>query len=394
MLAKSRKRTSVINKLHILIFMTVLALAAPAPAQTYTVLYSFPGGSGGQYPIPGVIQDTVGNFYGTTANGGSDGYGVVFEVTTSGTEKVLHAFSGGSDGEYPYSPLLRDSKGNLYGTTNSGGAYGNGVVFKIDAAGKESILYAFAGGTSDGCNPYQGLIIDSKGNLYGTTNACGAFNYGTVFKLTPRGEATVLHSFAGGSKDGQEPSFYGHLLMDKAGKLYGSTQVGGSSGDGVLYKLSAKRKLTVLHSFAGGSSDGQYSSGSVAVDKAGNFYGTTYKGGADDYGVVWEVSKKRKETILHSFAGGSSDACYTVAGVVLDSEDNVYGNSSLCGASGEGTAWKLSKKGTLTLLHSFAGGSDGAVPYGELLRTANGELYGTTLEGGTDGYGTVWSYLP
>ena len=380
-----------INKLHIMAFIAVLALAAPAPAQTYTVLYSFPGGSGGQYPIPGVIQDTVGNFYGTTANGGSDGYGVVYEVATSGSETVLHTFSGGSDGEYPYAPVLRDRKGNLYGATNSGGNSGQGgVVYKIDTAGKETILHAFAGGTSDGCNPFQGVVMDSKGNLYGTTNGCGACNGGTVFKLTPTGKETVLHSFT----EGSEPSYYGHLLMDKAGDLYGVLQVGGSSGDGVLYKLSAKGKFTVLHSFAGGSSDGCYSSGSVAVDKAGNFYGTTYSCGAHNYGIVWEVSGKGKETILHNFAGGSSDGCNTVAGVVLDSNDNLYGNSSLCGASGEGTAWELSNKGALTVLHSFAGGSDGAVPYGELLRTAKGELYGTTLEGGTDDYGTVWSYLP
>jgi uncharacterized repeat protein (TIGR03803 family) len=109
---------------------------------------------------------------------------------------------------------------------------------------------------------------------------------------------------------------------------------------------------------------------------------------------VWKVTGKGKETILHSFAGGASDGCNTVAGPILDSKDDLYGNTSLCGASGDGTAWELSKTGTLTLLHSFAGGADGSVPYGELLRTARGELYGTTLEGGTDDYGTIWSYVP
>jgi uncharacterized repeat protein (TIGR03803 family) len=382
----------VLNKLHITTFMTILALSALAPAQTYTVIFSFPGGSGGQYPIPGVIQDTVGNLYGTTANGGDYGYGLVYEVTTSGTEKVLHAFSGGSDGEYPYAAVLRDGKGNLYGATNSGGnSQQGGVVYKIDAAGKETILHAFAGGTSDGCNPFQGLIMDGKGNLYGTTNGCGAYNGGTAFKLTPKGRETVLYSFP----EGSEPSYYGHLLMDKAGDLYGVLQVGGSSNDGVLYKLSAKGKYTVLHTFTGGSSDGQYSSGSVAEDKAGNLYGITYKGGTYDLGIVWEVTKKGKETILHNFAGGTSDSCNPVASVVLDSKDNLYDNSG-CAAYGYGAAWELSKKGTLTLLHSFAGSpDDGAGPFGaELLRTAKGELYGVTLEGGTAGYGTVWSYLP
>lgn len=383
-----------IRKTHLAAFMVLFASAVPAGAATYSTLYSFPGGSGGQYPIPGVIQDGSGNFYGTTANGGSNGYGIVFEVSAVGSETVLHAFAGGADGEYPYGPLLRDSKGNLYGTTNSGGMNGYGIVFEIDAAGKEHILYAFAGGTSDGCNPYQGLVMDSKRNLYGTTYGCGASNDGTVFELAPGGKESVLHGFAGGSKDGADPSFYGRLLMDKAGDLYGVTQEGGSAGDGVLYRLDANRKLVALHDFAGGSSDGCYASGSVAMDRDGNLYGTTYSCGADDYGTVWKTNKKSKETILHNFAGGSSDACNTVAGVVLGSHGNVYGNSSLCGASGDGTAWQLSKKGTLTLLHSFSNSPDGSVAYGELLRTAGGELFGSTLEGGTGGFGTVWSYVP
>jgi uncharacterized repeat protein (TIGR03803 family) len=386
----------VINKLHVITFMTVLTLVAlaPAQAQTYNVLYSFPGGSAGQYPIPGVIQDTLGNLYGTTANGGSggsDGYGVVYEVTTSGIEKVLHTFSGGSDGEYPYAAVLRDREGNLYGATNSGGnSEQGGVVYKIDNAGKETILHAFAGGTSDGCNPFQGLIMDSKGNLYGTTNGCGAYNGGTVFKLTLAGNETVLHSFA----EGSQPSYYGHLLMDKAGDIYGVLQVGGSSNDGVLYELGAKGKFTVLHNFAGGPSDGQYSSGSVAGDEAENLYGITYKGGTHDLGVVWEVSKEGKETILHNFAGGASDSCSPVASVIRDSQDNLYGNSG-CGAYGYGAAWELSKNGTLTLLHSFENSPDGENPFGaELLRTAKGDLYSVILEGGTAGYGTVWAYLP
>ncbi len=382
------------SKLCIVTCMVLPVLAVPAAAQTYSTLYSFPGGSGGQYPISGVIQDSAGNFYGITSNGGNDDYGVVYEVTPSGTETVLHAFSAGTDGQYPYSPLLRDKKGNLYGTTNSGGTGGSGVVYRIDSAGSETILYAFTGGTSDGCNPYQGLVMDGKHNLYGTTYGCGASGLGTVFELTQSGKEKVLHSFAGGAKDGADPSFYGHLLMDKAGDLYGVTQEGGSAGDGVFYRLSTKGKLKVLHGFMGGASDGCYSSGTVATDGSGNFYGTTYGCGAHNYGIVWEVNGRGAETVLHDFAGGAADGCSTVAGVVLDSKDNIYGNTSLCGASGQGTAWELNNKNTLTLLHSFAGGADGSVAYGELLRTAKGELYGTTLEGGTADYGTLWSYLP
>ncbi|HEX4160364.1 MAG TPA: choice-of-anchor tandem repeat GloVer-containing protein [Rhizomicrobium sp.] len=383
-----------IGKLCVAACVALPALAVPAAAQTYTTFYSLPGGSGGKYPIPGVIRDNSGNFYGITSNGGNDNVGVVYEVTASGSGTVLHSFSGGADGEYPYGPLLRDKKSNLYGTTNSGGTHGNGVVYKIDSAGNETIIYAFAGGTSDGCNPYQGLIMDKKHNLYGTTYGCGASGLGTVFELAPGGKETVLHSFAGGAKDGSDPSFYGHLLMDKAGDLYGVTQEGGAANDGVLYRLNGKSKLKVLHGFAGGAADGCYSTGTVATDKAGNYYGSTYGCGARNYGIVWEVNSKGAETVLHDFAGGTADGCNTVAGVVLDWKDDIYGNTSLCGASGQGTVWELGNTGTLTLLHSFAGGADGSVAYGELLRTAKGELYGTTLEGGTADYGTVWSYLP
>jgi uncharacterized repeat protein (TIGR03803 family) len=241
--------------------------------------------------------------------------------------------------------------------------------------------------------------MDEKGNLYGTTSAGGAYSYGTVFKVTPKGTEILLHSFEGGSSDGESP-FYGHLLMDKAGDLYGLTEEGGGGtgcdnfghGCGVLYKLTQNGTLTVLHSFAGGTSDGCFPLGSVAIDKAGNFYGTTEGCGSSNGGTVWELSKRGTETILHNFAGGYSDGCSPFAGVVLDSKGNLYGDTLECGAVDDGTVWELSN-GTLTLLHSFDS-SDGALPVGELLRTAKGELFGTTEFGGTYGRGVVWSYVP
>jgi uncharacterized repeat protein (TIGR03803 family) len=234
--------------------------------------------------------------------------------------------------------------------------------------------------------------MDKKGKLYGTTYQGGASNQGTVFRLTPNGTETLLHSFAGGPSDGAMPEF-GHLLMDNAGNLYGVTEEGGSSRLGVVYKLTAKRKETLLHSFAGHSSDGCYPLGSVSMDKAGNLYGTTYACGSSNNGTVWKVSQKGTENILHNFAGGSSDGCHSYAGVVLDSKGNQYGDTYGCGANTYGTVWQLSANGTLTLLHSFDR-SDGYAPFGELLRTAKGELFGTTYGGGSYDYGTVWSYVP
>jgi uncharacterized repeat protein (TIGR03803 family) len=168
------------SRLYVMTFIVVLVLAALAQAQTFTDLYNFTGTSGAT-PDVGVIQDSAGNFYGTTAGGGSDSYGVVYKLSSSGTETVLYNFTGGTDGGYPYAPVIRDSKGNLYGTTFRGGTDSCGVVFKVNTAGKETVLHSFAGGSSDGCYPFQGVIMDKKGNLYGTTYYDGAHGNGTVF---------------------------------------------------------------------------------------------------------------------------------------------------------------------------------------------------------------------
>jgi uncharacterized repeat protein (TIGR03803 family) len=386
----------------LLALSSFLILVCVARAQTFTVLYNFTEQSGAS-PYASVIEDSAGNLYGTTQDGGSSEYGVVYEVSSSGTETLLYSFTGSTDGGNPYAPVIRDSKGNLYGTTKYGGntncsEYGCGVAFKLDTAGKETVLHSFTG-RSDGWNPLQGLIMDKKGKLYGTTYyGGGAYNEGMVFKLTAKGTETILHSFEGGSSDGAYPE-YGHLLMGKAGDLYGLTWEGGgtgcyySYGCGVLYRLTVKGKFTVLHSFAGGSSDGCYPYGSVAMDKAGDLYGTTFGCGSENYGTVWKVSNKGKETILHNFAGGPSDGAGPLAGVVLDSKGNIYGVAEEGGADSDGAVYELSPKGTLTVLHSFDY-SDGAYPFGELLRTAKGELFGTTYMGGTDSAGVVWSYMP
>ncbi len=383
----------------------LLALTAPAQSQTFTTLYNFTDGSDGGSPSAGVVEDKAGNLYGTTVEGGGSGCnggcGVVFKVTSAGTETVLHTFSDEPDGAYPEAAVILDGEGNVYGTTWMGGSSDYGAVFKIDTAGNETILYSFAGGTSDGCYPWQGLVMDKAGNLYGTTLDCGASGYGTVFEVTSAGKESILHSFAGGRSDGAYPS-EGHLIMDKPGDFYGLTATGGGSsncsgvdnGCGVLYKLTKKRKLTMLHSFQGGARDGCLPHGTPAVDTKGNFYGTANACGDYSYGTVWKVSKQGKETILHSFAEGTSDGCYPVGGVALDSKGNLYGNTPGCGANYYGTVWELSKK-TLTLLHSFAR-TDGYSPQGDVFRNAKGDLYGTTAFGGSgspDG-GTVWAYVP
>ncbi len=381
----------------------VLGLAALAQAQTFTVLYNFCPGrycADGADPYAGVIQDPSGNLYGTTYAGGEGGCdgpcGVVYKVDTAGAETVLYSFpAGGSDGANPVAPLALDKAGNLYGTTFDGGSsVGHGVVFKIDTAGNETVLHSFTGG-SDGCAPMQGLVVGKSGDLYGTAAGCGSSRAGTIFKIDTAGTFTLLHSFSGAPSDASGP-YYGHLAVDRSGNLYGVTLWGGTYRRGALYRLSSNGSLTLLHSFRGGKRDGCRPYGSVTRDKAGNLYGTSYKCGSSNYGTIWKVSRTGKETILHNFAGGSADGCFPFAGMTLDSKGNGYGVTSGCGPTSDGVLYELTRRGTLTVLHAFDYSGNGAPPLGEVLRNANGALFGTALAGGDGNYnaGTVWSYAP
>jgi uncharacterized repeat protein (TIGR03803 family) len=370
------------------------AATQSAQAQTFTVLYNFTGSTDGAYPYAGLVRDQAGNVYGTTDAGGASGYGVVFKVDSSGTETVLHSFTGGTtDGAFPFAGLIQDKSGNFYGTTIYGGASSAGTVFKVDSSGSETVLYSFAGGTTDGCYPYGGLVQDSSGNLYGTTSNCGAASKGTVFKVDSSGTETVLHSFAGGASDGAFP-FYASLRMDTKGNLYGVTLRGGAGGYGTVFKLSKSATVTVLHSFALRTKDGCFPFGTPAMDPAGNLYGATEECGSSNLGVLWKVSKAGKETVLHNFAGGASDGSYPLADVYRDAKGNLYGNTEEGGTFGYGTVYKLSTSGALTLVHSFSYSSDGGYPYASLVRDTQGEFYGTATVGGSGGYGTVWELTP
>jgi len=370
-----------------LALLTLLATQR-APAQTLDALYSFTGAADGGDPFPAVIRDAAGNLYGTTDYAGTSFAGVVFKISKTGKESVLYNFTGGDDGQYPYAPLVRDAAGNLYGTTSQGGTSGLGVVFKLTPTGKETVLHSFTGG-ADGVYPYGGLFRDAAGNLYGTTEIGGTANDGIVFKISKTGKETVLHSFTGAANDGGEPVYSG-FYMDAKGNLYSVASHGGTSGEGVLYKLSPRGKLTVLHSFAAGTTDGCYPYGTPAVDAQGNMYGGTGGCGTSNFGVVWKMSKNGTETVLHNFAGTPSDGQSPLAGVILDALGNIYGSTNTGGASNFGTVFELHKNGKYTLLHTFTGGTDGKYLNGGLILDLRGRIYGTTINGGTGGYGTVW----
>jgi len=361
---------------------------SPAQGQTFTVLYNFDGASHGGDPYASLLRDAAGNLYSTVGYGGGTSFsGGVFKVAPDGTETMLYSFTGGADGAFPFSPVVRDSAGNLYGTTTQGGSANAGVVFKVNPNGTETVLHSFTGGT-DGVDPVGGLVRDKAGNLYGTTSQGGTSNDGIVFKISPSGKETILHTFTGSATDGKYPS-YTSLLMDAKGNFYGVTEEGGSADGGILYKLTKAGKLTILHSFTGGTTDGCNVLGTPFMDAAGNFYGTTSSCGTHTLGTVWKVSKDGKEKLLHSFAGGTSDGEYPLAGVIMDAAGNLYGNTETGGASNVGTVYKISKTGKFTLLHSFDG-TDGKYPYGSFAQNSKGTIFGSTLNGGTIGYGTVW----
>jgi uncharacterized repeat protein (TIGR03803 family) len=368
----------------------------PAHGQTIkspkeTTLYSFTGGTDGASPYAGVIQDAHGNFYGATFAGGAANLGTVFKIDKTGKETVLYSFTGTPDGIHPSSDLLLDKAGNLYGANYEGGASGFGAIFKVDKAGKESLLYSFASGT-DGEYPGSGLIQDAAGNLYGTTGYGGKSGNGTVFKISKSGKETILHSFTG--TDGQYP--FSTLVRDSAGTLYGTTSMGGTSGNGTVFKLTAKGKVTVLHSFAGGK-DGVNPYAGLVQDEKGNFYGTTYSGGAAcqgfGCGTVFKLTPKGKETVLHAFA--TSDGHYPDFGtLVRDAAGNLYGTTYAGGTADMGVVFKVASSGKETVLYNFTGGADQGFPVAGLIQDKAGNFYGTTLGNPPTTYGTVFKFKP
>jgi uncharacterized repeat protein (TIGR03803 family) len=267
------------------------------------VLHSFRSGEGGPGPESGLIRDAEGNFYGPGSGGGAHGWGTVFKMNKSGKLTVLYSFAGAPDGEFPIGTLVRDEEGNLYGVTELGGSSQEyGTVFKLDATGKETVVYRFLGG-ADGWNPMAGLIRDNSGNFYGTTlqgggTGCGGQGCGTVFKLDPTGKETVLHSFTG-APDGESPA--ADLVRDSAGNLYGTTRLGGSAtkcyaqGCGTVFVLDTTGKEKELHTFTG-SPDGEIPGGALIRDEQGNLYGTTFGGGSYGNGTVFKLAPDDGET--------------------------------------------------------------------------------------------------
>jgi uncharacterized repeat protein (TIGR03803 family) len=394
----------------IMLVLGVLATGS-AQAQTYTygVLYSFKGSPDGAFPVGGL--NARGTLYATTFYGGDYNYGTVVKLDRTGKETVLYSFTGTKgDGAYPFAALVGDAGGNVYGTTEFGGDLacnppnGCGTVFKWDRAGKETVLHSFLGSPEDGSVPESGLVLDARGNLYGTTPYGGAFDMGTVFKVDTTNHETVRWSFSGGADGGNPTSV---LVLDGQGNLYGTTRNGGVHGDGTVFKVDTSGNETVLYSFRGGA-DGSSPRGSLVWDAQGNLYGHTKSGGVHGNGTLFKLDVSTLiETVLYSFAGGA-DGDWP-GDIVLDAQGSLYGTTQLggdlaCNApNGCGTAFKLDATGAMTVLYSFSGtAGDGETP-GGLIRDAQGNLYGGTLAGGdpactvvtgTEGCGTLFKLTP
>jgi uncharacterized repeat protein (TIGR03803 family) len=398
------------------VLASAVALSASAYAQTFTTLHAFQGPPDGFDPVQGsLILDAAGNLYGVTSLGGTGicdgGCGTVFMVNAASAESVLYSFGATeNDGKYPYGSLVRDGAGNLYGTTFGGGTsgsnacngYGCGTVFKLTPKGKETVLYNFTGGT-DGATPEAGVVRDAAGNLYGTTYLGGAYNWGTVFKIDPSGNETVLHSFNGATGDGGD--VMGALTMDAEGNLYGTTQGGGISGCnptlnigcGTVYEIAKDGTESVLFAFPYPSVDGQWMGEETLLrDKDGNLYGTA-QGSTANRGTIFKLDTEGNLTVLHTFTGGrAGDNPW--AGVIRDNEGNFYGTTpngggTECPSGGCGVVYELGVEGNFRLLHEFTGSPDGAVPFAGLVRDSAGNLYGMTLDGGI-GDGVVFKITP
>jgi uncharacterized repeat protein (TIGR03803 family) len=360
-----------------------------ARSQTETILFSFDGPNGA-WPMAGVVLDGKGNIFGTTELGGTMGEGNVFKIDPAGNLTVLHSFGRSADGSYPHGSLLLHTDHNLYGTTSQGGAFGVGTVFRIDRKGNETVIYSFGSQPGDGSAPWADLIVDRQGNLFGTTSSGGAFGEGTVFELSSTGQETVLYSFGAYTQDGTSP-FCG-LVRDAKGNLYGTTNGGGAYKDGAVFELSANGVEKILHSFAGGKNDGYEPwAGLVRGDK-GNLYGTA-AGGSYGLGIVYKVTRKGEETVFYNFGTQVKDGQNPYAGLRSDKEGNLYGTTVLGG--GFGNVFMLTPAGQLTQLHDFQLESeDGAFPYGRIFLDKTGNLYGTTLQGGSTTNGTVFKVTP
>jgi uncharacterized repeat protein (TIGR03803 family) len=403
------------SSFFILAISAILISALPLNAGSTTkVLYAFTGGNDGEYLDTDLVIDSSGNLYGSTVQGGTHGSGTVFELSPAGggwTHTVLYSFTGGSDGGEPYKGVTLDPHGSIYGTAVTGGGGscegGCGVVFKLthsNGSWTQMVIHQFTGG-SDGSGPGSGLTFDAHGDIYGMTPTGGAFGLGTVFQLQPQTNGTwqlnVVHAFTGGD-DGSSASA-GRLILDRAGNLYGVTTVGGANDKGVAFEASQNNgtwTLTPLYAFKD-QPDGALPYGGLIFDQAENLYGTTYYAGVHDVGTVYKLTHAGgawHETVLYSFKGGSNGSA-PISTLVADKAGNLYGTTSDGGAGCAcGVIFKLAPNanGTWseTTPYRFPGAPGAGFSYNGMVADTAGNFYGATTHGGATNDGTIYKFIP
>ncbi len=406
-------------------FALTAVVTPSAPAQTFKIIHNFTGAGDGRTPWAGLTMDQAGNLYGTTcgdACGGGGTAGTAFKLSKKGSGWIvspLYSFAGSASGASPYAGIVFGPHGSLYGTTAyTGGAgcengSGCGTIFSLKPSAfacksalcfwTGTVLYGFTGGT-DGAAPALGdVVFDAVGNLYGTTQFGGTYGAGAVFELTPSESGwteSILYSFTGDS-DGAHP--YAGVVLDQAGNLYGTANLGGAFGAGTVFQLTPSQSgwtENTLYTFAGGS-DGGYPYSGLIFDPTGALYGATISGGQDGGGTVFKLTPSNggwTYSLVYGFKGPGGAYCGPTANLTLDGANNLYGTTQCDGGSvGHGTVFRLTPSGdswTYKSLHDFSGGGDGGNPVGPVLLDASGNLYGTAANAGASSRGVAFEITP
>jgi uncharacterized repeat protein (TIGR03803 family) len=380
---------------------TIKSVGGQLPVESTLYSFGVSSGAGPLYPNGTLVEGADGNFYGTTFQGGANGIGTIFKLTPAGVVSILHSFGphGSGDGEYPGAGLVKSADGTLYGTTGAGGASGNGTVFKFTPQGGVSVLYSFVGGTD--ATGSSSLVLDASGNLYGTSNSGGSAAFGAVYKVTPQGAETVLWSFAD-VPGGSHPQ--SNLVLGTDGNFYGTTQGGGTAGTGTAFKMTPAGSLTILHSFGATANDGVGPFGGLTLGPDGNFYGTTTEGGTfrGPYnGTVFKMTPAGTVTVLHSFSDASTpagpvDGSNPEGPLLVDGNGNLYGTTYDGGGYSSGILFKVTPAGKETILYTnglagaIAGNTDGNFIQGGMMLGTDGNLYGMATGGGANQTGMVF----
>ena len=379
-----------VSTLLLLAITLLVATAIPSSAQTLTTLHNFTGADG-DGPTASMILARDGNYYGTTFLGGSQQGGTIFKTTPSGSFSVFYNFCSQSqcdDGSAPEAGLVQGSDGNFYGAAGNGGTGfdGDGTAFKVSSSGTLTVLHNFCtlSGCSDGAGPESTPIQATDGNFYGTTIYAGSGQGGVVYKVSPGGTFSVLFS-----SDTTHGKLLNGVIQGSDGNFYVTADQGGANGVGTVFKVTSGGSATVLYNFCSQSdcTDGSSPNAGLIEGSDGNFYGTTLNGGVNNQGTVFKITSSGTLTVLHSFDANNGGE--PTASLVQGADGNFYGTTYNGGANGDGVIFGMTPSGSYTLLHSFAG-SDGSHPRGGMVQAPDGSFYGTTYTGGSANMGTIF----